>query len=100
MNSILSVQPATAAEYTTPTYRVNFKGVLVGLVLRLSYDLSNTQSQVCFIAWRARSAGARAAAQEASGATPIGLSRPPPSESVMPMRRELASSRPGNGSRK
>jgi hypothetical protein len=39
-------------------------------------------------------------AQEASGATPIGLSRPDPSESVMPMRRELASSRPGSGSRK
>jgi len=100
MNSILSVQPATAAEYTTPAYRVNCKGVLAGLVLGLTYDLSNTQSRVRLIARRAKSAGARAAAQEASGATPIGLSRPAPSESVMPMRRELASSRPGNGSRK
>lgn len=100
MNSILSVQPATAAEYTTPTYRVNFKGVLVGLVLGPSYDLSNTQSRVCLIAWRTKPAGRARTAQEASGAMPIGLSRPAPSESVMPMRRELASSRPGNGSRK
>jgi hypothetical protein len=85
MTSILSVRLQPAAEYTTISSRVN----------------RHEETEETVVGTHDRGVRLRrGAAQEASGTTPIGLSLPAPSESVMPMRRERASSRPGSGSRK